>query len=197
MVQLLGQVITVFEIFKEAYYYIDLLIGFSSPFLFYLLFKTGRIDKFIWHFFWIGVMVGLTWEIPIFIISGESTSVPIVTWTRPLIAHYLVFMISHSLWDGLLFVIGMWLVYGICRKPVFQEFRWSELTVLLIWGQVSELLVELSSTLNDGWVFVEYWWNPVIFKFNEHNITWLMQAIWAAASIGYYLLLIRLKPKYN
>jgi hypothetical protein len=106
-------------------------------------------------------------------------------------------MVSHSLWDGLLFVIGMWLVYGICPKPVFQQFRWSELAVLLIWGQISELLVELSSTLNDGWVFIEYWWNPVLFQFNEHNITWLMQAIWAAASIGYYLLVVRLKPKYT
>jgi hypothetical protein len=142
-------------------------------------------------------MIGLTWEIPIFIMSGESTLLPIVTWTRPLIAHYLVFMISHSLWDGLLFVIGMWLVHGICRKPVLQEFRWSELTVLFIWGQASELLVELSSTLNDGWVFVEYWWNPAIFQFNGHNITWLMQAVWAAASTGYYVLIIRFKPEYN
>ncbi len=86
------------ELFKESYYYLDLLIGFSSPLLFYFLYKTGRIEKFMWHFFWIGVMVGLTWEIPIFVLSGESTCVPIVTWTRPLIAHYLVFMISHSLW---------------------------------------------------------------------------------------------------
>jgi hypothetical protein len=183
------------EIFKEAYYYLDLLIGFSSPFLFYFLYKTGRIEKFVWHFFWIGVIVGLTWEIPIFVLSGESTPLPLVTWTRPLIAHYLVFMISHSLWDGLIFVIGVWLVYRICSKPFFQNFRWSEMLVLLIWGQASELLVELSSTLNDGWAFIEYWWNPAIFQFNGHNITWLMQVIWAAASIGYYVLLIKLKPR--
>jgi len=185
------------EIFKEAYYYLDLLIGFSSPFLFYFLYKSGRIEKFVWHFFWIGVLVGTTWEIPIFVLSGESTSIPIITWTRPLIAHYLVFMVSHSLWDGLIFVIGFWLVYRICRKPFFQHFRWSEILVFLIWGQASELLVELSSTLNDGWAFIHYWWNPVIFQFNGHNITWLMQIVWASASIGYYILLIKLKPKYN
>jgi len=185
------------DIFKETYYYLDLLIGFSSPLLFYFLYKTERIEKFIWHFFWIGVLVGLTWEIPIFVLSGESTSLPLVIWTRPLIAHYLVFMISHSLWDGLLFVIGIWLIYGICRKPFFQGFRWSELLVLLIWGQISELLVEISSTLNDGWSFVEYWWNPVLFQCNGHNITWLMQIVWAAAAIGYYILLIALRPKYD
>lgn len=186
-----------FELFKEAYYYLDLLVGFSSPFLFYVLFKTGRIEKFTWHFFWVGVLVGLTWEIPIFVLSGESTSLPLVTWFRPLIAHYGVFMISHTLWDGLLFVIGIWLVYGICHKPVFQRFRWCEMMVLLIWGQASELLVEISSTFNDGWAFVEYSWNPVIFQVNGHNITWLMQWIWAVASIAYYVLILKFKPRYD
>ena len=185
------------ELFKNSYYYLDLAIGFSSPILFYLLFKTGRIDRFLWHFFWIGVLVGSTWEIPIFVLSGESTPLPLVAWHRPLIAHYLVFMVSHSLWDGLLFLIGVWLVHRVCSKPVFGNFRWSELLVLLIWGQASELLVEISSTINDGWVFVEYWWNPVLFQFNGHNIRWLMQVIWAVAAIGYYVLLIKLKPRYE
>jgi hypothetical protein len=185
------------EAFREAYYSLDLLVGFSAPFLFGGLYKTGRIEKFQWHAFWIGVLVGSTWEIPIFVLSGESTSLPLVTWIRPLSAHYAIFMVSHSLWDGLLFVIGVWLIYGICRKPVLQRFRWPEMIVLLIWGQISELLVELSSTGNDGWVFVDYAWNPAIFQFNGHPITCLMQVLWAAASIGYYLLLIRLKPTYS
>ncbi len=185
------------ETFKEAYYYLDLLVGFSAPIVFYALYRTGRIDKFLWHFFWIGCAIGLVWELPIFVLSGESTSLPLVTWTRPLVAHYLVFMTSHTLWDGLIFVIGIWLVYAICRGPYFQRFRWSELLVLFFWGQVSELLVELSSTLNDGWAFVEYWWNPVMFRFNGHNIAWLMQSIWAVAPIVFYFLLIRLRPKYE
>ncbi|MFH1539589.1 MAG: hypothetical protein ABIH66_11555 [bacterium] len=182
-------------IFREAYYYLDLLVGFSSPLLFYFLYKTGRIDKFLWRFFWIGVAVGTTWEIPIFVLSGESTALPLIAWTRPLIAHYLVFMVSHSLWDGLLFVIGVRLVRGICRGPHFQNFRWPELAVLFVWGQASELLVEISSTSNDGWVFVAYWWNPAIFQVNGHDIRLLMQVVWAAAAVVYYVLLIKLKPK--
>ncbi len=185
------------ETFREMYYFLDLLVGYSAPILFCWLFRTGRIEKFTWHCFWLGALVGLTWEIPIFVLSGESTSVPLVAWARPLPAHYLVFMISHTLWDGLLFVIGVWLVNGICRKPVFQSFRWQELAVLLVWGQVSELLVEVSSTLNDGWAFVVYGWNPLIFLCNGHNIAWLMQWIWAAAAVVYYLLLLRLRPGYD
>ena len=187
----------ILEIFLSLYYYLDLLVGYSSPLLFYLLYKTGRINRFLWHFFWIGFLVGLTWEIPIFVLSAESTTLPIVTWIRPFPVHYLVFMISHSLWDGLIFIIGVWMVYGICRKPFFKGFSWPQLTVLLIWGEVSELLVELSSTLNDGWGFVEYWWNPVIFHFNGHNITWLMQVIWGIAPIVYYAMLIKFSPRYS
>ena len=60
-----------------------------------------------------------------------------------------------------------------------------------------ELAVELSATANDGWAFVEYWWNPLIFQCNGHNITWLMQAIWAVAAVVYYVLLVRLQPRYR
>lgn len=182
------------EWFRSAYYPLDLAIGFSSPVLFFLLYRTGRIERFTWQAFWVGGLVGLTWEIPIFVLSGEATSVPLVTWVRPLIAHYAVFMVSHSLWDGLLFVIGLWLVKAACRKPVLRAFRWSEMLVLLAWGQVSELLVELSSTMNDGWVFVAYPWNPALFQCNGHDITLLMQAVWAVAPIAYYLIVLRLNP---
>lgn len=181
------------EIFKETYYYLDLIVGFSSPFILYFLYRTSRIKKFVWHFFWIGVIIGFSWEIPIFVLSGEATSIPIITWIQPLITHYLVFMVSHALWDGLIFVIGIWLVYRICHKPFLQHFRFSEMLIFLIWGQISELFVELSSILNDGWVFIHYWWNPVIFHFNEYNITLLMQIVWVIASIGYYTLLIKFK----
>ncbi len=183
------------ELFRQSYYYSDLAIGYGAPLVFLVLYKTRRIDGFIWRFFWIGVLVGLLWEIPIFVLSGESTSLPIVVWNRPFPCHYLVFMVSHSLWDGLLFVIGIGLVRLFCRKPHFEKFRSQELLVLLIWGQVSELLVEISSTANDGWSFVEYWWNPVMFTVNNHNVTWLGQWIWAAAPVLYYVLLIRFGPQ--
>jgi hypothetical protein len=185
------------DLFRASYYYLDLLVGFSAPFVFWFLYRNKRIDRFLWHFFWIGVAVGLTWEIPIFVLSGESTSLPLVTWERPLLTHYSIFMISHSLWDGMLFVIGVWLIYGLCPAPHLQRFRGSELMVLVLWGQVSELLVELSSTFNDGWAFVPYGWNPVLFHCNDHPITWLMQVIWLVASIVYYALLIGLRPRYE
>lgn len=62
---------------------------------------------------------------------------------------------------------------------------------------MSMVSTDLDSTLNDAWAYIEYWWNPVIFQFNGHNISWLIQIVWVVASIGYYAVLIKLKPRYN
>jgi len=178
------------DAFRNAYYHLDLLVGFSAPVFFFLLYKTGRIDRLLWRFFWVGAALGAAWEIPIFYLSAESTTLPIIVWNRPLPLHYSAFMLSHTLWDGLLFALGILLIRGLFRGTRLDSFRWPELLVLIAWGQVSELLVELSSTLNDGWSYIEYPWNPVIFHFNGYNITWLLQAVWLAASIVYYFLLV-------
>lgn len=133
-----------------------------------------------------------------FVLSAEDTGVPVLEWVRPPPVHYLVLMVSHTLWDGGLFLIGVWLVQRLCRAPAFQKFSWREQAVLLIYGQVSELLVELSSTMNDGWVFITgYWWNPTIFWFNGHPITLMPQLVWLAAPVVFYLAALTLNASSN
>ncbi len=183
------------ELFKEYYYYLDLLVGYLSPVVLFLMLRSGRIDGFMWRVFWLGALLGALWEAPIFILSGEATALPIIVWHNPLPAHYVVFLICHSLWDGLLFVIGARLVAVLCRGPHFLSFRFRELAVLVLWGQASALMVELSSTMNDGWSYIEYAWNPVLFLFNGHNITALIQVVWAAAPVLFYLAAIRLNTR--
>ncbi len=185
---------TVTELFKQSYYYLDLLVGFAAPLFFYLLYRTGRINKRLWYFFWIGVFVGAIFEIPVFVLSAEGTSMPIILWHRPLITHYSVFVVAHSLWDGMIFIIGVWLIYAIRGKQALRKFSFPELLVMLVWGQVSALAVELSSTFNDGWSYYEYWWNPVIFRVHGYNITVLIQITWFIVSIVFYLLLVKLRP---
>ena len=180
-------------LFREAYYPLDLLIGFGSPLVLYLLVRTGHAERFLWRLFWLGALVGLTWEIPIFVLSGEDTALPIITWIRPLPAHYTVFLVCHSLWDGLLFVLGVLLTKAICRPPHFARFRWRELAVLFVWGQVSALLVEMSSTLNDAWIYVDHPWNPELFYVDGHAITALIQWVWMVAAVAYYLVVLRLR----
>ena len=181
------------ELFQDAYYWMDLGVGYSAPVIVYLLLRMKRIDQVVWRLFWVGCLIGLTWEIPMFVLSAEDTGLPVLVWVRPPPVHYLVLMVSHTLWDGGLFLVGMWLVHRLCRAPAFQVFRWKELAVLLLYGQLSELMVELSSTLNDSWAFIPgYWWNPTLFWFNEHPITLMPQLVWLVAPVLFYLAALRL-----
>ena len=94
---------------------------------------------------------------------------------------------------GGLFLAGLALIQGLCVRPVLASFRWQELAVLVIWGQCSELAVEIVSVLNDGWVYsAAHSWNPVLFYVAGHPITIIPQLIWLAAPIAYYLCALRL-----
>jgi hypothetical protein len=96
-----------------------------------------------------------------------------------------------------LFLLGVLLIEIICKKPIFEKFKPCEFTVLIIYGQVSELTVELTSTFSNAWEYIEYLWNPRLFLFNGHNITLLPQLIWLAATIVFYFIAIKLKSRYS
>ena len=181
------------DLFQNAYYLLDLAIGFGAPVLVYLLLRTGRVTPTIWRLFWVGCAIGLTWEVPMFVLSGADTGFPVLVWNRPPPVHYLVLMVSHTLWDGGLFLVGVWLVHRLNRAPVLQTFRWQELAVMLAWGQASELAVEISSTFNNAWSFIPgYWWNPTLFTVGGHPITLMPQLVWLYAPIAFYPLAVKL-----
>jgi hypothetical protein len=101
-------------------------------------------------------------------------------------------MVAHAFWDGGLFLAGLAFVQALCAQPVLARFRWQELAVLLLWGQASELAVEVVSVLNQGWVYSGvHWWNPVLFYVAGHPITIVPQLIWLAAPVAYYLCALR------
>ncbi len=179
------------DLFRASYIWLDLLIGFGSPLVLLWAHASGRISVRWWRLFWLGAAVGLTWEVPIFVLS-TYTSVPIVSWPTALPLSPMILMVSHTLWDGGLFIVGVWLVRLLRRAEPLRSFRPSELVILILWGQLSELCVELSATLNNAWAFVPtYSFNPVLFPFRGHAITLLPQLIWLAAPIAYYLIALR------
>lgn len=179
------------ELFKSSYYWLDLLVAYGGPFLLYLFYRKGKISRRDWRLFWYGVLIGLIWEIPIFLLSRFS-SYAIISWIRELPIHHLLFLVGHSLWDGLLFVSGVWLVGLLLRPPLLTRFRWSELLILVLWGEVTAFLVEFSSITNDAWVWVEgHWWNPTLWSVGGHPITLAMQAIWFIAMIAFYFIALK------
>ncbi|NOY90146.1 MAG: hypothetical protein GXP55_02975 [Deltaproteobacteria bacterium] len=169
------------------YYSLDLLVGFGCPFVIYALYRAGKLEKLIWSLFWAGAAIGLIWEIPIFVLSAETSEWATIHWVRPLPLHYSIFLVSHTLWDGALFLVGVWLAQRFCDESWWTRFSGRALIIMLVWGQLSELLVEISSTSNDGWAFVrDHAWNPTLFECNHQPITLFPQLVWLAAPVLYY-----------
>jgi hypothetical protein len=181
--------------FQDIFYQLDLLIGFSAPVLVYILYRIKKISRFSFYIFWIGAAIGLTWEIPMFVGSYERIFITIET-LRPYPFHYLIFMISHTLWDGGLFLIGYWLVLLLCKAPNFENFNIKELGILIIYGQIQEIMVEFAAVSNSTWTFIVYWWNPALFYINGYPITLYPQICWLFGILIFYCILLKLKPRF-
>lgn len=175
------------------FYILDLLIGFGSAVVLLLLLKIGIIRKYIWNLYLLGALIGLLWEIPIFVLSEGKTGTPLIVWKNPLPANIIIFIIAHTLWDGMLFLLGVWLIFKINPNTKLNRFNRTELLVFIIWGEVSALMVEVSSTMNNAWSYLEYSWNPVLFKVKGQNITALPQLIWFFAPVLFYCIMSRIR----
>jgi hypothetical protein len=176
-----------------SFYWLDLAIGYATPLLVWSLYRRARLSRPVWQLFWIGCALGLTWEVPVFVLSAHDTGVPLLGWVRPLPLPYPVFLLAHTLWDGGLLLVGLWLLRLLAPAPQLARFRWRELGVLLAWGQASALAVEVSSTASDGWAYLpRYWWNPTLFAVGGHPVTLLPLLVWLAAPVAFYAIALRL-----
>lgn len=178
------------------FYWFVWIVGILICLIVIILYNMKKIDKFIWYLFWIGFLLGLCWELPLSIANGISSFPPARFNTPvPLPTPFstIIIIITHSLWDGGLFLLGVGFVHLLCKKPYFEKCKMCEFIILIIYGQVSELIVELSSTLSNAWEYNVYWWNPRLFIFNGHDITLLPQLIWLIAPIIFYFLAIKVK----
>ncbi|MBU2487986.1 MAG: hypothetical protein KKA60_01215 [Proteobacteria bacterium] len=176
----------------DAYYTADFLIALSLPVFFYIQHRTGRFSPMIWKLFWLGFLVGLTWEIPIYFAGPDFMEKPALIYLKEFPGNRLLHPILHSFWDGGLFLIGYWLTLKICQAPILSKFRWKELGVMLVWGQVQEFAVEFSATQAGAWTFTEQCWNPVLFESGRGFITLVPQLIWVYGPIVFYLVSLRL-----
>lgn len=178
------------------YYAPDLLIGFGAPVALFALVRTGVLSPALWRFFWMGTLIGIVWEAPIFVLSAESASLPIIRWLTPFPMHYVVFMLAHAFWDGGLLLVGVGLCRLVCPPGWERRFEPRAMAVMLGWGQVQELAVELSSIASGGWVYVSaYGWNPTLFHFRGEPITLLPQLIWVVAPVLFYVGMLWQAPR--
>ncbi|MHA1729116.1 MAG: hypothetical protein ACTSWY_10330 [Promethearchaeota archaeon] len=185
----------VMDFFTDNFYWIDFTVSIIILTVVIILYSSKRIDRFTWYLYWIGCSLGLLWELPMSV-ANKFGIYPPACFLTPLPVHFSVIVITHCLWDGGLFLIGVWLVHLLCKSPHFTKFNIKELVIQLIWGQLQELMVELLSTFSDAWEFNVYWWNPLLFTFNNHNITLIPQLIWLIGPIVFYYITLKIKAKF-
>jgi hypothetical protein len=177
----------------QTFYWVDLAIAVAIPVLFAVLYLTRRIGHFNWLLYWAGCAVGALWEIPFYFIGPDFSTDPLYLLSAPIPYPLFLLHLLHCFWDGGLFMTGVLLVNLLLKAPHFVRFSWKELLIMLAWGGLQELAVELASVGSSGWAFVPRWWNPVMFRFQGGDVTLIPQLIWVAAPVVFYLVALRVK----
>ena len=177
----------------------DFTIALGLAIGFITFYKMGIINKTYHTMFWIGCLIGSTWEFtflylgPDFVHSVKEWPLGLGGWPRKL---------SHSIWDGGLFMVGVFLCERYLKGPLFQRFELRELFILLSWGIFQELLVEY---LFNGrvWIYPPLSWNPIIIPIMPGSAelspgyTLIPQAVWVVAPIIFYLFLLKFARNKN
>ena len=176
---------------KELYYPLDLAVAAWVPLLLHALYFAGRARGELLRWFWIGAAVGLTWEVPIFVGSAATEGYRTIAWITPLPLHWSVFMVAHTLWDGGRYVLGCLILRGLFGPGALSRRRGAELAVFVLYGQVQAIVVELSSLFNDGWAFLDLWWNPAVATVNGHNLTLMQHVFWLWGAVAFWLIITR------
>ena len=176
---------------RQCFWWLDLAIAVGVTAFVVVGCRATAPGPWIRRLFWLGVAIGATWEVPLFV-SNTWSDHPVLVMLSPPPVPPLVLIVFHSLWDGGLFLAGVALVWATCSRPILRRFRWPELAVLLLWGQLSALLVEVGGVTNDAWSYAPgVSWNPALFELAGHPITVLPQLIWLAAPVAFYLAALR------
>lgn len=179
------------------FFALDIIIALSIPLFVFYHYRRGRFSRAIWYMYWVGVAIGMIWEIGFYLVGPEFSDNPAYLILTELPFPLIVLPLVHTLWDGGLFLVGVWLIYLLLKPPHLTRFRWSELGIMVFWGQVSELAVELIAVGTRSWVYTEQLWNPVLFTFKGLDITLAPQLVWLMAPIVYYMLAIQIKRRLD
>ena len=167
------------------------IVGNSAPLLFIILHRTQKISRELFNLYFLGVLVGLSWEIP-FALAGKSFHLILIDWPVDL---QLARNITYSFIDGLIFIFGILLAQTFLKnKDFLYQFNSTALLIMIIWGSFSEFLVDLNGN-GKLWLFIENWYNPVFITINGNGLTIIPQLIWFVAPIVYYFIILKCQSK--
>ena len=165
-----------------------LLVGFTWAWL------SRQISSKMYLLFWIGALLGICWELPLFLTGPEFSETPPYRLMAPFPIHPQLQWICHSIWDGGLFMAGLGLVRLILQGPHLQKFDGREQGILIVWGLISSIVLEIVGSFGI-WEYIPSWWNPELFKLQSRSITALAPATWVVAPIIFYLISLKVFAK--
>ncbi|MEM7741207.1 MAG: hypothetical protein AAF225_10445 [Pseudomonadota bacterium] len=143
--------------------------------------------------FWLGVVVGASWEVPLYFAGPDHVSDPLWTIGSPYPMHPLLLPITHSILDGALFVVGLAIVQAMTRLSMARGFSRRTLGLLMGYGLIQAASVEGAALVADaGWQYEPSRVNPQLFKVHGKPFTALPLVIWAVAPAFYYVIALRL-----
>ncbi|TFF92641.1 hypothetical protein EU546_07345 [Candidatus Thorarchaeota archaeon] len=167
--------------------------------LFVYLYRSKRIDKVLFYAFWAGCLIGSVWEFT-FMLWGPGFAYSVNPWPFGLSGWPK--KLSHSIWDGGIFMVGVWLCQKLIdRRPLFTSFNWRELGIMEIWGVFQGFLVEYLF-VGRVWFYVPLPWNPVIIPplpggASAVGYTLIPQLVWIIAPVVFYFSLLWLKKRFD
>ncbi len=171
----------------KLFHALDLIIVIIIVIVVVALAAMQQISTFHLSLFLVGCLVGTLWEFPLHFGGPRYSRNPIFTSLSQFPLPAILQPALHCIWDGALFMVGVWLAEQVTPVPHFDQFRWQAVLALLVWGVGSAVVIECVGTMG-GWVYSVRRWNPVLFRFNQQNITLLPIAIWTAAPLLFYAL---------
>jgi hypothetical protein len=171
----------------------DFTVAIALLFFFVIARNNNQISKEYYMLFWIGSIIGATWEFT-FLFLGDDFLHSVKIWPYGL--NGWPRKLSHSIWDGGLFMVGIYLCEKYLKGPLFKSFNKDELLVMLSWGIFQELLVEY---LFNGrvWIYEPLPWNPIIIPTIlgsaplSPGYTLIPQAVWVVAPIIFYFICLK------
>lgn len=165
---------------------VSLAVGICLPLCVYGAYRRGLLTRGEFLLFWTGSVLGAVWEGALVLLVPQLTQAPLYSVAVEVPVSPAIHVLSHSFWDGSLFLAGVLLVERGSEPPHFRTFRWRELGILLAWGQSQSFAVEITAIVTGVWTYHSTPMNPALFQIGGDAVTLGPQFIWLVATIVFY-----------
>lgn len=165
---------------------VSIAFGICIPLLVYGVYRQGQLTRPQVLLFAIGSLLGVVWEGALVVLVPRLTEASLYSVAVEVPVSPVIHVMSHSFWDGGLFLVGVLVVERAIEPPHFQTFRWRELGVLVAWGQIQSLAVEITAVVVGLWMYHPTSLNPALFQIDGGAVTVGPQLIWLVAAIVFY-----------